>query len=189
MSEEEAVEQLQKQGFYKLSTGIFYDGVKQLIKLEADKDYVVTSDKKVEAKETGTLKITALQLRDSLHPEKKEVFQYMGGTLKQVLQDIGGLKVFPGEEDVMAINDEIVVDARLNGEDIDQAVVSRITVVGEDSPYCLYGMTVEDIDKVDDYLPFEKMAGSWFDDFAGNYFCKSIWQSEDSVMLVSDPRT
>ena len=189
MSEEEAVEQLQKQGFYKLPTGIFYDGVKQLIKLEADKDYVVTSDKKVEAKETGTLKITALQLRDSLHPEKKEVFQYMGGTLKQVLQDIGGLKVFPGKEDVMAINDEIVVDARLNGEDIDQAVVSSITVVGEDSPYCLYGMTVEDIDKVDDYLPFEKMAGSWFDDFAGNYFCKSIWQSEDSVMLVSDPTT
>ena len=187
MSETEAVEALQTSGFSRLETGIFYNGTDQFVKLEKDGEYKRKSNATTEWIDHGTLRICATKLKESLHPEKTEVFQYMKCKIERVTQDIEGLDVYAAStQTVIAENDGVQFVAAMNGGELEQAVIVSITVKGEDSPYCLYGITSEDSDSAEGYLPFAEGGSGELLDPAGNVLYLRMNCDDKSSVEVSD---
>ena len=187
MSEAEAAEALQANGFYRLETGIFYNGTDQFVRLEKDGEYKRKSNVTTEWIDAGTLQISATKLKESRHPEKKEVFQYMKCKIERVIQDIDGLDVYAAStQTVIAENDGVQFVAAMSGGEIEQAVIVSITVKGEDSPYCLYGITSEDSDSAEWYLPFSEGGSGELLDLAGNVLYLRINCDDKSSVELSD---
>ena len=187
MSEAEAAEALQANGFYRLETGIFYNGTDQFVRLEKDGEYKRKSNVTTEWIDAGTLQISAIKMKESRHPEKKEVFQYMKCKIERVIQDIDGLDVYTAStQTVIAENGDVQFVAAMNGDEVEQAVIVNIIVKGKDSPYCLYGITSEDSDSAEGYLPFSEGGSGELLDPAGNVLYLRINCDDKSSVELSD---
>lgn len=78
----------------------------------------------MDRKESDTLCVRVSVLRESLHPDKTEVFQYMKCSLGKVVTDIPDLEIY--EEDnqtVIAEKKGIRFEAEKQGGDWQQAVI------------------------------------------------------------------
>lgn len=184
MSEEEAESQLLENGFYKLETGVFYNGVDRFVTLEQDSVYEENAEGGGDWKELETLSIDASVLRESLHPDKTEVFQYMKCSIDKAVSDIPNLSVYEKDDQtVVAEKDGIRFEAEKNGEDLQQAVIQRIVIIGEESEYCLYGITPEDSENAGDYLAFGEGGSGERIDPAGSVLY--LWDKQDEKRAIS----
>ena len=184
MSEEEAESQLLENGFSKLETGVFYNGVDRFVTLEKDSVYEENAEGVGDWKELETLRINASVLRESLHPYKTEVFQYMKCSIDKVVSDIPGLNVYEKDDQtVVAEKDGIKFEAKKTGENLQQAVIQRILIIGEESEYCLYGITPEDSENARDYLAFGEGGSGELIDPAGSVLY--LWDKQEEKRAIS----
>ena len=184
MSEEEAERQLLENGFSKLETGVFYNGVDRFITLEQDSVYEENAEGGGDWKELETLRINASVLRESLHPDKTEVFQYMKCSIGKALSDIPNLSVYEKDDQtVVAEKDGIRFEAEKDGEDLNQAVIQRIVIIGDESEYCLYGITSEDSENARDYLAFGEGGSGELIDPAGSVLY--LWDKQEEKRAIS----
>ena len=184
MSEEEAESQLLENGFSKLETGVFYNGVDRFVTLEKDSVYEENAEGVGDWKELETLRINASVLRESLHPYKTEVFQYMKCSIDKVVSDIPDLNVYEKDDQtVVAEKDGIKFEAKKTGEHLQQAVIQRILIIGEESEYCLYGITPEDSENARDYLAFGEGGSGELIDPAGSVLY--LWDKQEEKRAIS----
>ena len=184
MSEEEAESQLLENGFSKLETGVFYNGVDRFVTLEQDSVYEENAEGGGDWKELETLRINASVLRESLHPYKTEVFQYMKCSMDKVVSDIPDLNVYEKDDQtVVAEKDGIKFEAKKTGENLQQAVIQRILIIGEESEYCLYGITPEDSENARDYLAFGEGGSGELIDPAGSVLY--LWDKQEEKRAIS----
>ena len=184
MSEEEAERQLLENGFSKLETGVFFNGVDRFVTLEQDSVYEENDEGGGDWKELETLRINVSVLKESLHPDKTEVFQYMKCRIDKVVSDIPGLNVYEKDDQtVVAEKDGIRFESEKDGEDLNQAVIQRIVIIGGESKYCLYGITSEDSENARDYLAFGEGGSGELIDPAGSVLY--LWDKQDEKRAIS----
>ena len=184
MSEDEAEHQLLENGFFKLETGVFYNGVDEFVTVEKDVSYEENNEGGRDQKESDTLCVRASVFRESLHPDKTEVFQYMKCSMEKVVTDISDLDIYEKDDQtVIAEKNGIRFEAEKQGGDWRQAVIRRILIVGENSDYCLYGITPEDVEYAEDYLAFEEGGSGELIDPAGSILY--LWDRVDEKSAVS----
>lgn len=182
MTEMEAEKSLVEKGFQKLATNIYYDERDQLIRIEQDSGYQDTETGR-ELKELDTLRIDAYQCRLDMNPDKTETFQYMKCAISEVMQEIDGLNVYTVDQTVIAENNDIRFEGVQNGPDPLQAIINEIVIKGEDSAFCLYGITCKDSEIARDYLSFCEGGSGELIDPAGNILY--LWDSCDDEPAVS----
>ena len=184
MSENEAEHQLLENGFFKLETGVFYNGEDKFVTLEKEFSYEENKEGGMDRKESDTLCVRVSVLRESLHPDKTEVFHYMKCSLGKVVTDIPDLEIYEKDDQtVIAEKKGIRFEAEKQGGDWQQAVIRRILVVGSDTDYCLYGITPEDFEYAGDYLAFEEGGSGELIDPAGSILY--LWDRLDEKSAVS----
>ena len=192
ISKKEKEQLLLDKGYQKLASGAFYDGESRMVTIDSEWCSAPSSV------------LSEITFGD--HTDKKELFTYIGCTIQEVCQDIDGmlLYVYGNEEtkpkfllkkDGLAFEGEYDVENleefEESGGDPWNGKISAITIAGDDSGYCLYGLQPDTSeDEMKKKLQFEEKEGAFLD-AAGNVLERGKVENtqRDEEMKIADDGT